>query len=198
MNDGVSSWLGAGERFLSLFDDSQVSERDAPVENISIDKDLKKKKRRKQEDESKKGSLPEAREQTVTVGNHKEQGSRRKKRDVVLEEVDAIFTTIKDDGIVQKGEGGMEKVTKREEQDEEERRKERMERKRFMASKSDTILRSSGDCGVFHKKSRRNMSSSSKERKTEREDFRAIAREIQSFGTYDCSREDLHQDGSIT
>lgn len=184
---------GAGERFLSLFDDGGVSERDAPGEDVSIDKGLKK--RRKQEDGSRKGSLPEARRETVNIGTHKEQGSRRKRRDIVLQEVDAIFTTIKDDGAVQKDEGGMEKAAKRQEQDEEERRKKRMERKRFMASKSDTILRSSGDGSVFDRKSRRNMSSS-KERKTEREDFRAIAREIQSFGTYDCSC--LHQDGSFT
>lgn len=185
---------GAGERFLSLFDDGQVSERGASVKDGTTGKRLKK-KRRKQEDGSREGSVPEARKQTVHVGTHKQQGISRKRRDFVLEEVDAIFTTIKDDGVVQKGESGMEKATKREEQDEEERRKKRMERKRFMASKSDMILRSSGDDDNFDRKSRRNMSSS-KERKTEREDFRAIAREIQSFGTYDCSC--LHQDGSIT
>jgi len=64
-------------------------------------------------------------------------------------------------------------------EEEEERRKQRLEKKRFMASKADRILQSTAvEC------KRESFHSHAKEKISEREEFKAIAREIQSFGMF--------------
>lgn len=65
-----------------------------------------------------------------------------------------------------------------------ERLKRRMERKRFMASKSEKILSASSTASLGISRRDDQVMSASKARKVEREQLQAMAKEIQSFGTW--------------
>lgn len=151
----------AGEQFLSLFRDESDDERVL---------------RRMREEEKKKSD--------VSIGAKEQAGNaiaqtRRKQR---MHDVDVIFTTMQGNGCMETSleQQKIQKNTvdddEKEEEEEEERRKQRLEKKRFMASKADRILQSTTvEC-------KRRGNSHAKEKLSEREEFKAIAREIQSFG----------------
>lgn len=178
----------AGEQFLSLFDSSDsddVGNRDDETQDAVETRGLEDTS--VHNDEKKMGVSMNVKDQQKTRKHGKE-----------MHDVDAIFTTNKSAPSGGGGGGDSTSTGKRkskignssrgnktkeapakgcEEHEEEERRRRRMEKRRFMASKPDRIL--SDEPTVNHRNSRR---IERKEKQSDREEFKAMAREIQSFG----------------